>query len=346
MSTSTPPRPLAIALVALAVLAAGCGDQEDAGAAGQSGPDTTDTGGESGADAAKVSQPAELTVAPAAPGLPFLPLFIARREGMFADRDLAVEVVEARGAEAVAAVESGQAEVVMTLPELVIGPRAQGSDLTLIGTTIEENLFALYTTDDIDSLDDLAGEQVGIHVEGTATELHLRWLLDEHGAGASESTFVSSGGPPARLAALREQEISGGLLLPEFGVPAERAGLKRLAELAEFDTGYPIGVVGATETTLANRPQDMRAFMAGLVEAIQFTVDHPEAAVDAASDILEAEREALTDAYDATRDAYATDGAIPDKGLQWAMEQMRRYGNLDEVPEVDQVYDAGFLPEP
>src|SRR3546814_4714361 len=84
-----------------------------------------------------------------------------------------------------------QADVTITLPENIVNARAQGSDLKIIGATVTENLYRLYVGDDIESLEDLAGQNVAMFNEGNGTDIQLRWLLDEEGAGSAESTFRS-----------------------------------------------------------------------------------------------------------------------------------------------------------
>lgn len=344
-------RGLAVLLLVVVVLSA-CGP------AGQqaTGPSPTSTGDEAtptrgrgsptgaGAGAGGGEEATSLTVAPAAPVLPFLPVAVARHQGFFAQHGLEVELVQARGADAVAAVQSGQVDFVLTLPELIIRTRPQGSTLTIVGTTVNTNLFSLYADQQVKGLADLAGRKVGIHVEGNGPDLQLRWLLDEHGAGHDQSTFVATGPPPAGIAAMKQGQIAARMFPPEFGVQLKREGLTRLVEMRQYIKDYAFGVMAATADTLETRPEAVRGFVAAMAEAARFITDNPQAAIEAGADFTGRPQEVVAQAFTQMKGAYARDAAAPEGALEQSMDLMVRYGVLADPLPVGEVYDPSFLP--
>lgn len=287
----------------------------------------------------------ELTVAAASLGIPFLQLFVAEQEGHYADNNLTVEILEVQGsANATAAVESGQADLMVALPEGVIQARSQGSTMTMIGATVNGNLYRLYVQPEIESLDDLAGENIAMLVEGNGTHIQVQWLMDTHGPGQDQATYVAAGGLTDRLAALQAGQVAASLLFPPFDVQAERAGLEPLVVMADFVDGYPNEVFAGTEATLAEKAGAMCAFMAAMVESSQWLVDNPDEAVALAVEQLQGEEEVMREAYEFTAPFYALDGAVPEEGLQWTLDVMEEYAGLADPPAIEDLYDPSFLP--
>lgn len=286
----------------------------------------------------------ELTLAVAAPGIPFLQVDIAEIEGFYEQHGLTVERLAVEGsAAATAAVESGQADLMVSLPEGVITARAAGSTLTMIGATVNENLYRLYASEGYTSLEDLAGEDVGMLVEGNGTDIQLRWLLDEHGAGSDQTTFVAVGGLANRLAAVQQGQVAASLLFPPFDEQAEASGLTELAYLGDYVDGYPNEVFAAREEVLAENPEAFRAFMAAIEDATRFIIDNPDEATAIAVDVTGGEPDVVEASMQFTLPTFGTD--IPEEGLQWTLDVLERYLVVEELPALEDLYDPSFLSE-
>lgn len=334
----------ALAVVAgLALLAGACGGDSDSDDA------TPTTEGGTGSDAAddpeEQEAPLELTIAVASSGLPFLQIDVAEAEGFYEEQGLDVEFLSVEGsAAATAAVESGQADVMVSLPEGVITARAAGSTLRMIGATVNQNLYRLYVSDGIESLEDLDGATIAMLVEGNGTDIQARWLMDEHGPGSDAATYVAVGGLPNRLAALQQGQANATFLFPPFDATASASGLDYIVDMSEFVDGYPHEVFAARQETIDEKPEALTAFMAAMVQASEWIVDNPEAAVDLAIEVTGAERDVTQEAFDFTLPAYALDGAISEEGLQWTLDVIESYLEVGDLPTVEDLYDPQFLP--
>lgn len=311
------------------------GAAEDPSAEDPSAADGTDTAGE----------PQQLVVAAASLGIPFMQLFVAEEQGFYDDHNLQVETLEVQGsANATAAVESGQADLMVSLPEGVIQARSQGSTLKMFGATVNGNLYRFYVQPGTASLDDLAGANIAMLVEGNGTHIQAQWLMDTQGPGQDQATYVATGGLGDRLAALQAGQVAGSLLFPPFDIQAEQAGLEPLAVMADYVDGYPNEVFAGTEQTLSEKPDAIRAFMAAMVDSSQWLVDNPDEAVQLAVERFEGEEEVMRQAYEFTAPFYALDGAVPEEGLQWTLDVMEQYAGLADPPAIEDLYDPSFLP--
>lgn len=348
-----------VALLALFAAACGGGSGEDsagetATAPAEAGPaDTAAAGGDAtaaedetadaAADAA-LDEPATLNITAGLQGLPYLQLLVAEDQGYYEDRNLTVQTIEVAGTTAIAAVEAGQADVTVTLPENIINARAQGSTLKIVGATVSENLYRLYATRDISSLEDLAGRQVGMFNEGNGTDIQLRWLLDQEGAGHEQSTFVALGNLSDRLAALQNGQVAATLLFPPFDVQALRADLPELAVMRDYVEGYPNEVIAVTDQFLADNPDAIRAFLAAIGEATTFINENPEEAVRIAAEATDAEEELLAEAFALMEGTFAENAAVQPEGLQWTLDIVSQYTEAGELPTVEELYDPSYLP--
>lgn len=329
-------------LAVLAFVAIGCGGDDGDTAADDSGDETTESTQAEG-DAPTETQ--QLTIAVASSGIPFLQIDAAEAQGFYEEQNLEVKFLEVEGsAAATAAVESGQADVMITLPEGVITANAAGSTLKMIGATVNENLYRLYVAEGIASLDDLAGKTVAMLIEGNGTDIQARWLLDNHGPGADQATFVATGALPNRLAALQAGQAQATFLFPPFDVQASKAGLESIVEMGDYVEGYPNEVIATRQTTIDEKPEALRAFMAAIVDAANWLVDNPEDAIALAVEVTGVEPDVAAEAYEFTKPAYAVDGAISEEGLQWTLDVMSEYMEVENLPAAEDVYDGSFLP--
>lgn len=330
-------------LGALALVAAACGDDSSSDEDAESA-DTTAESGEEAEESEEPEELLELTVAVASSGLPFLQIDVARELGLYEAHGLDVEFLSVEGsAAATAAVESEQADVMISLPEGVITARGAGSTLTMIGATVNQNLYRLFVSEGIESLDDLAGGSIAMLVEGNGTDIQARWLMDEHGPGADTATYIAVGGLPNRLAALQQDQANAAFLFPPFDATAEASGIDFIVDMADYVDGYPHEVFSARQQTIEDKPEALRAFMAAIVEASNWIVENPEEALDLAVDVTGGERDVTQAAFEFTLPAYSLDGAISDEGLQWTLDVMEAYLAV-ELPDIDTLYDPQFLP--
>jgi len=294
---------------------------------------------------ARLDEHATITVTAGLQGLPYLPMVVAAEEGLFEDNNLTVEFVETAGTNAVTAVAAGQADITITLPENIVNAWAQGAPLKIIGATVTENLYRLYVGNDIETLDDLAGKLLGMFNEGNGTHIQLAWLLDEEGAGSAESTFVAVGGLADRLASLQNDQISGTLLFPSFDVQAERAGLRELAAMKDYVDGYPNEVIAVTETTIAERPEVLRAFLDALIRGGDLIKSDPERAIAIAAETSGTEFSVIEEGFEFMKDTFAYDARVDPGGLQWTIDVVVEYASLPKVPTTEDLYDDSLLPE-
>jgi NitT/TauT family transport system substrate-binding protein len=297
-----------------------------------------------GASGTGSAEPMALTLAVAAPGLPFLQLYIAEEEDFYADRNLTVEFVSVEGsAAATAALQSGSADATVSLPEGAITAAAAGAPLKIIGTTVDENLYSMYGSADVDSLDDLEGKSIAILTEGNGTELQARRLLDEEGAGADASTYVATGALPNRLAAIQNGQVAGTLLFPPFDLTADEAGLPKLYDFRDLGVPYPNEVIAVSEDSIADNAEALQAFMDALTEASALIHDDFDRAVAIGADVTGSPEAQVRKSLQSMADAFSDDLSVSDESLESVLEVMSTYSDVENLPSAEDIYDPQFI---
>jgi NitT/TauT family transport system substrate-binding protein len=303
--------------------------------------DSSDDGGSASAGS---GEPMSLTLAVAAPGLPFLQLYVADEQGFYEDRNLTVEFVSVEGsAAATAALQSGSADATVSLPEGAITAAAAGAPLKMIGTTVDENLYSMYGSADVGSLDDLTGQSIAILTEGNGTELQARRLLDEEGAGADGSTYVATGALPNRLAAIQNGQVAGTLLFPPFDLTADAAGLPKLYDFRDLGVAYPNEVIAVSEDSIANKSEALQAFMDALVEASAFIHDNFDEAVAIGVTVTGSPEDQVRASLKDMEGAFSDDLSISDESLESVLDVMSKYSNVENLPAAKDIYDDQFI---
>jgi NitT/TauT family transport system substrate-binding protein len=284
-----------------------------------------------------------LKLAVASPGLPFLQLYVADKKGFYAKRNLSVTFVSVDGsAAATAALQSGGADATVSLPEGAITAIGAGAPLKMIGTTVNKNLYSMYGSKGVNSLNDLAGKKIAILTEGNGTELQARRLLDEKGAGAAKSTYVATGGLPNRLAALQQGQVAGTLLFPPFDLNADKAGLTKLYDFRNLGVDYPNEVITVGSKSLTDNREALKAFMDSLREASSFIAGNLDEAVTIGADVTGSPVEQVRLSLSDMKDAFSADLSISTESLQSVLDVMRKYSTLKKLPSIQDIYVDDF----
>lgn len=208
------------------------------------------------------------------------PLVVAKEKGLFAARDLDVEIVAPSDASAPPRlVAAGQADIAVTYqPDLMLNVK-EGLPLTRVGTLVETPLNCLIVLKDgpIKTLADLKGKKVGYSV-ASLQEAYIGAILGSAGLTAKDvemvnvnfnlTTALMSGQVDAVIDGYRNFELTQLAIEGKPGIAffPEEHGVPPYDEL-----------IYVTKTDRAKDPAVAR-FVAATEEATIFMTNHPEEA--------------------------------------------------------------------
>jgi sulfonate transport system substrate-binding protein len=340
-------------LAAFGLLAAACGDDDDdAAGAGTGGGGGSEAA--SGADA----EPSGTLRLGYFPNVSHAPAIIGIEEGIFEDAlgagvDLQLQTFNA-GGEAIEALIGGSIDASFIGPNPAINgfSESDGELLRIVAGTTSGGA-SLVVRDGIDSPEDLAGTTLASPALGNTQDVALRaWLLDqgyETDQSGGGDVSVTPQDNPDTLTAFQEGSIDGAWLPEPWATRLIQEGgghvLVNEADLWPQGQFVTTHLIVAT-SYLEDHPENVRALISGLLDAIDVANDDPTEAQAVTNDGIEADTtNRLPDETIAAAWEHLT--FTPDpiaSSLEKSKDDAVAVGLLDDV-DLDGIYDLGILNE-
>jgi len=197
--------------------------------------------------------------------------------GIYKKYGLDVRIIYVAGAQAITTLVSGDTQIVQGSGAAAAFSRLSGSDVTIIGTTINVIPMSLVTTPDIASPQDLRGKTFGVSRFGSLTDLGLRKAVGEFGLdGNKDIKMIQTGGVPEILLFMQQGVIKGGLISSPTLEKAKELGYKEFMNLSELKFRYPGTALVTTDSFIRSRPQTVNRFLKATLEGIKYAKSNPD----------------------------------------------------------------------
>ena len=294
------------------------------------------------------SNRALLRIGGGAVGFNWLPVIVADRQGMFARRNLAIEIKRLGAVDkATAAVKSGELDIAITPPEGAIRDCAGGGNLRIIAGNVNRLPLSLIANPRIRRIEDLRGARLGTSSMTEGTALYTMEVLRQHGLNyPGDYEFSVVGVHPARWKALQEGTIDAAVQLIPLNFVAEDAGYTNLGEVTDY---IPEIVFTAliVDRAAAERRRADRCFLAGLIEGTRWVYDpaNDETLLALTKELTQAEgkygRQALD--YMRAKRVFSPDLSIPEAAFAKSIELMQKGLAGDQLAQdAKRVLDDSF----
>ncbi len=197
--------------------------------------------------------------------------------GIYKKYGLDVRIVYVVGAQAIATLISGDTQIVQGSGAAAALSRLSGSDLTVIGTTINVIPMSLVTTPDITTAQDLKGKTYGVSRFGSLTDLGLKRAVAELGLDPEKDIkMIQTGGVPENLLFMQQGVIKGGLISSPTLEKAKELGYREFMNLANLKFRYPGTALVTTDSFIRSRPQAVNRFLKATLEGIKYAKANPD----------------------------------------------------------------------
>ena len=197
--------------------------------------------------------------------------------GIYKKYGLDVRIIYVAGAQAITTLVSGDTQIVQGSGAAAALSRLSGSDVTIIGTTINVIPMSLVTTPDIASPQDLRGKTFGVSRFGSLTDLGLKKAVGEFGLDANKDIkMIQTGGVPEILLFMQQGVIKGGLISSPTLEKAKELGYKEFMNLGELKFRYPGTALVTTDSFIRRRPQTVNRFLKATLEGIKYAKSNPD----------------------------------------------------------------------
>jgi ABC-type nitrate/sulfonate/bicarbonate transport system substrate-binding protein len=206
--------------------------------------------------------------------------------------------------------------------------------------------LAVRSDGSVKTVADLKGKKIGVSTVGSLTY----WVADElsrqRGWGAGGIEIVPVGAFKSMLAALKTKQIDGIVTDVATAYEMEKSGEgKILYRFGDLVKDFHIHVIFATNKTIANRPDAIRAFLKGWFETIAFMRKNKATSVDVAKDIMETDTAIAGQVYDELMPMFSDDGKFDPKALAVLSRSYVELQVLDKEPDMTKLFTESFLPK-
>jgi ABC-type nitrate/sulfonate/bicarbonate transport system substrate-binding protein len=199
------------------------------------------------------------------------PLWVTRDAGIFKKYNIDPELLYiAGGPPSLQALIAGDVAISFTAGGATVAANLSGSDVVLLGASIDSLPFELWSVATIKDPEQLKGTRMGVSRIGATTDFVARYLLKKWRLQPDKDVAIfQAGAGPQVFAAMKGGSVQSGVLStgPET-LRAEAEGYVRLADVSTSGLVYPFGPFAARQAFLKSQPDLVNRFMKAYVEGI------------------------------------------------------------------------------
>ena len=277
----------------------------------------------------------------------FTPIEIGMRTGIFAKNGLDVESVAFQGdAKMQQAAAAGGLEILVGS-----GPAmafiAKGAPIKAVAAMAGPPLLMCIVArpDGAKSAADLKGKKIGVSTAGSLTYWLVSRTSDTQGWGPQGIHAQPMGAMPGQIAALKRGDIDA--IVMDLGTAFrlekdnEARIIVRFADLKDFHNH----VIFATNKVIAEKPENVRAFLKGWFETIAFVRKNKAETVKIAADVTQLSEPIISRTYDEVVSMFSDTGRFDPKALKTLSKSFVELNVLPSEPDMSKLYTEAYLPK-
>ena len=285
-----------------------------------------------------------IRVAVSNPNMPNLTVAMAQKNGLFKDEALEAEIIRMNPNVAITALATGDVDYCQ-LFGAVVGGAIAGLPVRIVAGFLDNWPMTLIAQPELKALKDLKGKTLGISSFGATPDVAARMMIKQAGIDADkEIKILALGSDAARLMALKQRVVDVVVISPPADTQMEKQGYRILARAYELFS-FPYLGLGTHTRKIKEKPDEIRRVIKATIRANRFIRDNRDEAVRALIAWGKVEREFAYASYDALRNLFNADGAVPEDGLKLVIEQARRNAKVIREIMPNEVVDLTFLHE-
>ena len=208
-----------------------------------------------------------------------LPLWVGAEAKLFEKHGLQVKPIYLPRAAGRPALLSGDIQVYFSAGPPLVQMRQGGADVVVISCVVHKLTSKIMVTPSIQKIADLRGKVLAVANPGSASDFAAKLFLARQGMKPGQDvSVIYSGSTSAAFAALVNGRVQGIFASSPNDLQAAQAGFKPLLELGDFNIPYAGNCSAVMRPYIAKQPARLRAFVAGITEAIAYIRRRPNEA--------------------------------------------------------------------
>lgn len=276
--------------------------------------------------------------------MPNLTTPMAQRRGFFRDENLDAEVIRMNPNVAITALSTGDIDYCQ-LFGAVVGGAIAGLPLRIVAGFLDNWPLTMISQAEIKSLRELKGKTVGVSTFGATPDVLARLMVRRAGLDPEKDIKVLAlGSDAARVTALTQRVVDAVVMSPPADTQMEKQGFRILARAYEL-LSLPYLGLGANLRKIKEKPDEVRRVVKASIRANRFIRDNRDESARTLMAWGKVERDSAYASYDALRNLFNADGAVPEDGLKLVIDQAKRGAKITREVVPSEVAELTFLRE-
>ncbi len=286
----------------------------------------------------------KIRIAVSNPNMPNLTVQLAQSRGLFRDENLDAEIIRMNPNIAITALATGDIDYCQ-LFGAVVGGAIAGLPIRIVAGFLDNWPLTLISQAEVKSLRELKGKTIGVSAYGATPDLLARLMVQRAGLDPDKDIkILALGSDAARVTALKQRIVDVVVMSPPADAQMEKQGYRILARAYEL-LNLPYLGLGANLRKIKDKPNEVRRVVKASIRANRFIRDNRDESARTLIAWGKVERESAYASYDALRNLFNSDGAVPEDGLKLVIDQSRRNAKVTREIAPNEVADLTFLRE-
>ncbi|GAA4431575.1 hypothetical protein GCM10023169_36270 [Georgenia halophila] len=265
---------------------------------------------------------------------------VARELGYFEEAGLSVETSNLRSGTSVTnGVVGGDFEVGGASIEPVINAFAGGAELAIFASYADRLEVEMVVPEEIQSVEDLAGQDLGIQEIGAFREVMTRMVLESAGMTPDDVNYVSTS-TDAYVSGLVQRQITSAILHPEQAIQARQLdpALHSIVNLYEVEPDYYYGTYFTNASWIEENPEAAQGFAEAITRAHRTMYEDRETVVPIIAETTGIEESIIDEAWTVHMEevqSFPRNVGLAEDRIQYTLERMEELETLAPGAEVD-----------
>ena len=272
-----------------------------------------------------------------------MPLILAKRNGYFAQEQLEVDLLAARGSLCTMGLIGGsfQGTYSPSTFDAVVAGDVKGKVIYVAEKFL---LHRLIVAPQIKRFEDLKGKKIAISSFGSLTDLLSREILADHGLRAMQDVLLlQTGGAPVRLAALKSGNVQGALLSSQHALAAMQDGFRNMEYEPPPYVSHPLIV---KNEMLSGEKALVRSLLQAMLKGHIFFGQKKEETLTAIQKTLRIDdRIVARETYEDEMRRYNPGGGFEPSNMKKVIDRARETRKMERKVEIQDVFDLSMAAE-
>ena len=244
-----------------------------------------------------------------------------------------------------AALVGGHVDFVQMAGPAVVTADAKGAHEVMVMGLVNQPTFALMTSPDVRTPDQLKGKTVGVVQVGSSDDFMLRAALTHWGLRAGSDVKITPlNSIQGQIAAFQQHLVQGLVVDPPNDVLAEKAGAQLMTRIADLGIQYQAAGLVTTRTYLQGHRDVVVKVVQAMIEAVhRFKTDRAFAMKVMGQYLKTDDGQVLQASYDGFAKVFARVPLPNRAGLQQIESQYLAAGTIDAPVAVSSMVDESVV---